>query len=487
MRLPRDLPEPGGVGRREGSATSPFLREHGAARWDSVRYAIGSSAVSAMRLVTALCDPLPGLDIERDWAAAPRLWGHSLHALCSYVGSFPPSLAHALICRFSRPGDVVADPFAGRGTVPLEARIEGRIGIGGDLNPLADLLTRAKTVAVSPEAIVSRFAQLRHRWGVEGAYDADFDDVVLRVADEDGLEIALAFHPVTLGALIWLRSNLRRGDPIDDFLLACLAGVLHGPGDAFLTDVMSNALSRSRLSVRANVLARGRLAPRREVFGVLGRKLNRVLADGMPLTHGVALNGDARTFGLRSREWLRSRALPGARLVVTSPPYLGVLRYGQFNWLRLWLIGSDATAVDNTLAEHRVGKYAEFMSQVLDGLRACLAPDAVIAMVLGDVRLIRGHAVGGPPLAEVVWEMAAAPSGYRLVGVITDRVTADRKVTKMWGPLAGAATRGETILVLATGSAGYRRARAAADLPVPWPDRSSIQRRSTAGLRTFSV
>jgi hypothetical protein len=432
-------------------------------------------------------DRLPALDIERDWVAAPRLWGHSLHALCSYVGSFPPSLVHSLVCRLSRPGDVVADPFAGRGTVPLEACIERRIGVGGDLSPLADLLTRAKTSSISIQAIASRFTQLRTTWRVEGALGVDPDELVLRTAAEAGPEIAHAFHPATLAALTWLRSTLRRGEPVDDFLLAALAGVLHGPGDAFLTDVMSNAISRSRLSVRTRVDARGYLAPRRDVFAVLGRKLNRVLADGLPLNSGVALKGDARTFGRRSQQWLNSRSLPGARLVITSPPYLGVLRYGQFNWLRMWLIGSDASAVDDTLAEHRMGAYTEFIGQVLEDLRPGLAPDAVIAMVLGDVRSVRGHAIDGSALAESVWKNAAAPAGYTLVGAIKDRVAAGRNVTKMWGPLAGAAIRGETILVLATGSAGYRRARGAANLPVPWPDRSSIQRRSIAALRAFTA
>ena len=60
--------------------------------------------------------------------------------MCSYVASFPAALAHAFIARYSRPGDVVLDPFSGRGTTPLQACAEGRIGVGNDLNPFAYLL-----------------------------------------------------------------------------------------------------------------------------------------------------------------------------------------------------------------------------------------------------------------------------------------------------------------------------------------------------------
>jgi len=50
--------------------------------------------------------------------------------MCSYLASFPAGLVHAFIARYTRPGDVVLDPFSGRGTTPLQACAEGRIGAG---------------------------------------------------------------------------------------------------------------------------------------------------------------------------------------------------------------------------------------------------------------------------------------------------------------------------------------------------------------------
>ena len=47
-------------------------------------------------------------------------------------------------------GDVVLDPFSGRGTTPLQACAEGRIGVGNDLNPFAHLLTAAKVEPGDP-------------------------------------------------------------------------------------------------------------------------------------------------------------------------------------------------------------------------------------------------------------------------------------------------------------------------------------------------
>src|SRR3954468_17923884 len=116
------------------------------------------------QLALELPSTLPALAIEPEWKAQPRLWGHSLHPMCSYLASFPAALAHAFIARFSRPGDVVFDPFSGRGTTPLEAVAEGRIGVGNDLNPFAHLLTAAKINAPSKAVARTRATALRLAW-----------------------------------------------------------------------------------------------------------------------------------------------------------------------------------------------------------------------------------------------------------------------------------------------------------------------------------
>jgi hypothetical protein len=111
------------------------------ASWHATKYeGRGSEAQLALQLPASL----PQLSIEPEWKDQQRLWGHSFHPMCSYLASFPASLVHAFIARYTRPGDVVLDPFSGRGTTPLQACAEGRIGVGNDLNPFAQLLTAAK-------------------------------------------------------------------------------------------------------------------------------------------------------------------------------------------------------------------------------------------------------------------------------------------------------------------------------------------------------
>jgi site-specific DNA-methyltransferase (adenine-specific) len=185
----------------------------------------------------------------------------------------------------------------------------------------------------------------------------------------------------------------------------------------------------------------------------------------------MALLGDARDVAARARGALRERGLPErARLVVTSPPYLRVVKYGYYNWLRTWFLGFDARAIDATLDDaHHREPYLAFLRDVLADLRGILTDDAVVVLVIGDVEFDRGRAIrGAVGLAGRVWEAAAEPEGYRLAGVALDDVSAHRKMTKLWGAEAGQATKTDRILVLGATEAGRRRALAGSATPIDW-------------------
>src|SRR5687768_3028323 len=146
----------------------------------------GATSGSAQQLELGL--GVPRLAIEPEWKAQPRLWGHSLHPMCSYLASFPAALTHAFIARYSRPGDVVLDPFSGRGTTPLQASAEGRIGVGNDLNPFAHLLTAAKVEPPTRPDAETRLTALRLGWPGRAA---DWEALAAQVIAEPASPIAL--------------------------------------------------------------------------------------------------------------------------------------------------------------------------------------------------------------------------------------------------------------------------------------------------------
>jgi site-specific DNA-methyltransferase (adenine-specific) len=436
---------------------------------------------------------LPALPIAAEWKDQQRLWGHSFHPMCSYLASFPAALAHAFVSRYSRRGDVVLDPFSGRGTTPLQACAEGRIGLGSDLNPFAHLLTAAKVEPAAPAEARTRLAGLRLAWATDSAAWLALADAVLANPGPSGArvptagsggsaadtavgepvpaEVAVAFHRRTLAQLLLVRTSLRLDRPTDRFLAAALTGILHGKSASYLSTIMPNTFSMAPRYVRDFAARTDFHSPERDVFDGLELKLGRLYRQAPPQTPGVALLGDARDIATRARDALRQRGLPDrARLVVTSPPYLRVVKYGYYNWLRTWLLGFDAAAIDATLDDaHHREPYLAFLRDVLAGLRPILTDDAVVVLVIGDVEFDRGRPIAGAVgLAERVWAAAAAPEGYALAGVALDDVAADRKMTKLWGAEAGRATKTDRILVLGATEAGRRRALAGAATPIEW-------------------
>jgi DNA methylase len=419
---------------------------------------------------------LPRLSIEPEWKAQQRLWGHSFHPMCSYLASFPAALAHAFIARYSRPGDVVLDPFSGRGTAPLQAVAEGRIGVGSDLNPFAHLLTAAKVEPASPAEAATRLTALRLAWRTGSDAWLARAATIRRDPATGGpepvpAEVVVAFHERTFAQVLFVRDALRLDDRVDRFLAAALTGILHGKSPAYLSTIMPNTFSMAPRYVREYAARTAFASPERDLFDLLGAKLRRLYRNELPRTAGVALLGDARGAGARTKEALRARGLPDrARLVLTSPPYLRVVKYGYYNWLRTWFLSMDAAAIDATLDDaHHRAPYLAFLREVLHGLRPSLTDDGVAVLVIGDVATDRGRPIeGGIGLAERVWDEAAAPEGYRLAGIAVDDVHAHRKMTKLWGEEAGRATQTDRILVLGATETGRRRALAGAATPVDW-------------------
>jgi DNA methylase len=446
---------------------------------------------SAGQLALELPLELPPIALAPEWKDQQRLWGHAFHPMCSYLASFPAALTHAFIARYSRPGDVVLDPFSGRGTTPLQACAEGRVGVGNDLNPFAHLLTAAKVQPATRAQAVTRLAALRLGWNAESAGWLALGERVIAThggpeapvpvagsgrSPADGteavpVEVALAFHRRTFGQLLYVRTTLRLEDRTDRFLAAALTGILHGKSASYLSELMPNTFSMAPRYVRDFAARTSFESPDRDVFDGLGKKLDRLFRQAPPSIEGIALLGDARDVAPRARAALLARGRPErARLVVTSPPYMRVVKYGYYNWLRTWLLGFDARHIDATLDDaHHREPYLLFLRDVLAGLRPMLADDAVVVLVIGDVETDRGREIrGGVGLAERTWVAAAEPEGYRLAGVALDDVAAVKKMTKLWGDEAGRATKTDRILVLGATEAGRRRALAGAGLDVDW-------------------
>lgn len=78
---------------------------------------------------------------------------YASHDFHSFPAKFPPQLPKKFILEFTNPGDVVLDPMMGSGTAVLEAYLNGRRGIGVDIDPLALKIGNVKVTPLDTELL----------------------------------------------------------------------------------------------------------------------------------------------------------------------------------------------------------------------------------------------------------------------------------------------------------------------------------------------
>lgn len=384
------------------------------------------------------------------WHGVSVRWGHSMHTMCSYQGMFPAKVAHYFIQRYSHRGDLIVDPFSGRGTVTLQARVEGRHAVSNDLNPLAYVLSRAKANPPTWSEVVTLLRRL------ETSYRQG-DHTELDVPED----IRMLYHPHTLQQIYYLRNYLLRKKSANwrqaDFMLAgSLAGIMHGSfrrdgTSQYLSISMPNTFSMSPTYVKNYIKVNQLEAPEQDVFQCLRDKLARLYLDAIDGTAGRASMRDASS--LLRRGVIKPASVD---LVITSPPYLQVVNYGTANWIRLWLLGLDEVGRDqgagrralDAMLDHRhtYHSYRDFLLRTLRGIRRVLKQDGVGVLVIGDVADPGKDPV---PLAAQIWHDIGEQTGLRQLELIEDHLPVKNKVSRIWGETKGQATNRDCALVLA--------------------------------------
>ncbi len=76
---------------------------------------------------------------------------HNIH---SFPAKFPPQLPKVFIQNLTDKGDIVLDPMVGSGTTAVEALINGRMGLGFDIDPLAIKISNAKTSLINESKVI---------------------------------------------------------------------------------------------------------------------------------------------------------------------------------------------------------------------------------------------------------------------------------------------------------------------------------------------
>jgi len=354
---------------------------------------------------------LPGSELDaRLWRGSFNKRESTLQQLSPYVGKMKSGMAQTIIRLYSRPGDIVLDPFSGSGVVPLEAVLAGRQAWANDLSPYAYVLTRAKL-----EAPGSKSAALESARELIQAAELHASSINLDSVPEWVREF---FHPDTLREILAAFRVLREQE--DYFLMACLLGILHHVRPGFLSYPASHLVPYLRTKkyppdefpemyryrdLRSRLLAKVERAYRRPHLPVAWEhrqyKVWQTNAMELPIENESV---DA---------------------IVSSPPYFGALDYARDNRLRLWFLGcEDWKQLDASLtADSKI--YLSQMSVCLAEMNRVLKPGGHCVLVLGDVHRNGKTSHTAEILADLAVEVTQGQ--FTVVTIYDDHIPDERR------------------------------------------------------------
>lgn len=302
----------------------------------------GGELLSQVLLTFKFCPQTPSFQVTRiiqPWSAqwdafknslphqqvpySKRNWGHPRHSLCSYPGKLKPAIAYHLIRTFVPEQGTVLDPFAGVGTLPFEAALQGKKAYGFDLSPAAFIIASAKMQRPTEKGCAKIINDLKEF--IENNIPTKEE---LLGASKFGFngKIAEYYESQTLAEVVLARRYFRISPPETPeafFVLASLLHILHG----------NRPYALSRRSHPITPYKPSGPYKYRSLIDRVTAKVQRSISAALPegFQSGKMFLQDAVGWWPREIESLDA--------IITSPPFFDSTRYYLANWLRLWFSG----------------------------------------------------------------------------------------------------------------------------------------------------
>jgi hypothetical protein len=354
--------------------------------------------------------------LTREFWTARQRQASNLHEV-SYRACYKPQLPRLFIEKLTGIGELVYDPFAGRGTTAVEAALLGRRVASNDINPLSRVFAAPRLTPPEPEAVAERLGQ-----------------VPSGGAGSDGLDLSMFYHPDTEAEIralrAWLLDREARGldDAVDRWIRMVATNRLtgHSPGFFSVYTLPPNQAASAEKQRVIN-LKRGQTPTYRNA-GDLVLKKTRQLLKGLTGPERVNLQGAAASARFLTKDARRTPELEdgSVALTVTSPPFLDVVQYAGDNWLRCWFNGLDAKVVaDGITMSRKLDAWTAVMGEVFRELYRVTRSGGHVAFEVGEIQR------GTLRLEEAVLPMGMA-AGFHSLGVLVNR-QAFTKTAHIWG------------------------------------------------------
>lgn len=297
------------------------------------------------------------------------------HGIHPYPAKFIPELPREIIHECTKERNVVLDPFCGSGTTLLEASIAGRKSIGIDSNPIATLISRAKTTALTKEEL--------------GRIDIIMDEIeAIHYSSVHAGWIPNAknldhwFQPSVINELSWLRQYIldQTTENLQTFLLCIFSSIIVN---------VSNQESNTRYAAIEKTFNEG------AVITAFLRKLRQEYKRISQISEMRTVIKNTPTIILESTEKVSADVIPdnSVDIVITSPPYANSYDYYLYHKWRMAWLGYDIKKVQDeeigSRHEHSSMKapitvFENRMIPVMRNISRMLKPNKLAYFFVGD-------------------------------------------------------------------------------------------------------
>lgn len=443
-----------------------------------------------------------------------------------YVGAFSQALAEWFVRVYSEKGDVILDPFSGRGSVAMQALWNDRHVVCNDMSPYSNTLCHS--VLWTPRMTDTLQVLKKLEDYVNNNRNKIDEDYVGKGTTDD---VAKLYHPSTFHQIIRLRNVLinhktllgRGFGPYTNsinadapegskkvmegiytyeheiimFLRMVLSQlVLHSSKDMGLNGIKTRGTDNTNVKALLRYYESLGESPQRvNIFDNMEYYIEKMDLDGLGIRDRVSnlnrtlISCDARHLNLPDK------CIDG---VVTSPPYFDVLNYGMANWLRIWSIeGVGDPLVRCKIVEEKIEKldstseaygkkydkatdstgstvanpqsYSTFTGQYLNELYRVLKDDAFAIIVVGDY---------GNKKKMDAWRLVsdrASIFGFKVEIIIMDELNKEAKSsTQFQSKFDGGKNDKDVCVVLYKGN--YKRKNNPEDINFQWASKMSDNR-----------
>lgn len=324
--------------------------------------------------------PIRSLNLNwREQDLPERVRTKHVHRLHPYLGKFVPQLAEIFLRKFCP--KLVCDPFCGSGTTLVEATALGIDSLGCDIAEFNCLLTRVKTARYDIGLLEHEIKQILTKLNLQ-LRGGLFSDNTLHF-ETDSEYLKAWFHPKALHQLLCYRSLITNYQYQD-----------------VLKVILSRAARSSRLTTHYELdwpkkpqtepyqcFKHSRICqPTNDALQFLNRysldTLKRI-KDFHKIRKDVSVHvifGDARHVDFPS----------GIDLVLTSPPYVGIIDYHEQHRYTYELLGLRCRAEEEIgpafkgSSKTAQKEYIEQIAAVFANLRRSLTPDATVVIIVND-------------------------------------------------------------------------------------------------------